>query len=459
MNKSPIIILLCVLLFTSCDKYLDVQPKGKRLLETVADYDAWLNNVNSIANAIPNELNQLQDNLDLPNISNPSTSVNDWIYTWRRQYADETSTPPVIWKDFYETIYYFNTVLEGIDEASGGTPQQKQSLKAEALLGRAFSYLYLVNLYGKSYNAGTASEDLAVPFVTSNDLNTPTPARSTVQAIYNHIIDDITKALPHLPQDNSKNRFRGSVAAAYSVLARTYLYMGDYTNAAKYAQLALDNGPDEVLDYAALPSAAGIKDLITRPGTIYARLLKTTYTQYTPTLDYLKSFDVKDLRLAYHYVYLGDYTFTKRGEVYHLGIGVAYSGAYPNCGTSVEEMRLILAECAARDHDLPKAIDELDKLRKARFKPDDYEKFESTDEEEVLQKVLAERNFEFAFNGMRWFDMRRLDAEDRMPEVNRYDGQGNVIATLPPHSLKYTLQIPIQVLYFNPEWPQNPWSD
>jgi starch-binding outer membrane protein, SusD/RagB family len=459
MTKWSTITLLCVLLFTSCDKYLDVKPKGKRLLETTADFDTWLNNSYSIANSIPNELNQLDDRLDLPNIKVPTTYVNDWIYIWRQQFADETTSAPVIWKDLYEAIYYFNTVLQGIDAASGGTPQQKKNLKAEALLGRAFAYLYLVNLYGKPYNAGITNDDMAVPFVTSNDLNTPTPARSTVQQIYDHIIADLNEALPDLPQDNSKNRFRGAVASAYSVLARTYLYMGDYVNAAKNAQLALDNGQSEVFDYAALPSAGGIRDLITRPGTIYARLLKTTYTQLTPTLDFLKTFNTKDLRLAYYYLYTNDYSFNKRGEAFHFGMGINYSNAYPNCGTSVEEMRLILAECAARADDLPKAINELHLLRKARFKAADYQQFESANKEEILQKILTERTFEFVFNGMRWFDMRRLDAEGRMPAVNRYDGQGNVIATLPPHSKKYVLQIPIQVMYFNSGWPQNPWSE
>lgn len=457
MNKW-LIILLSVLLF-SCDKYLDVKPKGKRLLETTADYDAWLNNPNTMAYAIPNELNQLDDRLDLPNIKTPQTYVNDWIYVWRRQFADETTPPPVIWKDFYESIYYCNTVIQGIDKASGGTPEQKKSLKAEALLGRAFSYLYLVNLYGKSYNAATAAEDLSVPFVTSNDLNSPTPSRHTVQELYNHIIADISEAIPDLPQDNSKNRFRGNVAAGYSVLARTYLYMGDYVNASKNAQLALDNGDDQVLDYSTMSYAGEIRDLVTRRGTIYGRLLKTTYTQLTPELNYLKNFNTKDLRLAFYFLYTNDYSFNVRGQVYHQGIGVAYSNAYPNCGTSVEEMRLILAECAARGNDLPKAIEELHLLRKARFKPADYQKFESADQEEVLKKVLTERTFEFVFNGMRWFDMRRLDADGRMPVVNRFDGQGNVIATLPPKSNKYVLQVPLQVMYSNPGWPQNPWTE
>lgn len=450
---------LFMMLLTSCDKYLDVKPKGKRLLETTADFDLWLNNASALAYGVPNEILQLQDNIDMPGIRTPAASTDEWIYTWRRQYADDPSTQPVIWKDFYQSIYYFNTVLQGIDEASGGTPQQKKMLKAEALVGRAFNYLYLVNLYGKSYDITTAGEDLAVPFVTSNDLNEPTPPRSTVKQIYEHIINDVNTALPDLPADNSKNRFRGAIASGYSVLARAYLFMGDFVNAAKNAQLALDNGQKDVLDYSVMSAAEGISNLITRPGTIYGRLLKTTYTQLRPTLSYMKTWNVKDLRLAWYYLYLGDYTFNKRGEPLHFGMGIAYSNAFPNCGTSVEEMRLILAECAARAGDLPKAINELHLLRKARFRPADYQKFESADKETVIQKILTERSFEFGFNGLRWFDMRRLDAENRMPAVNRYDGQNNVVSTLAPHSKKYTLQVPVQVMYFNQGWPQNPWDE
>lgn len=456
-RKIISLVLLPVLLLTSCDKYLDVQPKGKRLLKTVNDYDLWLNNTSSLAYSIPNELIQLDDNLDNAQITVPLTGTN-LIYTWQQQYAVDPALTPAMWKDLYETIYYFNTVILGIDNATGGTAEQQKSLKAEALLGRALNYLYLVNLYGKAYAAGVTNDDLAVPFVTSNDLNVATPARSTVKDIYDHIIADLNTAIPDLPKDN-KNRFRGTVAAGYSVLARTYLYMGDYAKAAQNAQLALNNGPNAVFDYSTLSGASGVSNLITRPGTIYARLLKTTYTQLTPTLDFLKTFNTKDRRMEFWYLYTNNYSFTKRGETLFFGMGAAYSNAFSNCGTSVEEMRLILAECAARANDLPKAIEELHLVRKCRFKPADYQKFESADKEETLNKILTERTFEFAFNGNRWFDMRRLDAEGRMPEVKRYDGQNNVLASLPPHSKKYVLQIPIQVTYFNPEWPQNPWDN
>lgn len=450
---------LLVFVLASCDDYLDVKPKGKRLLETVDDYNAWLNN-HELEGSLESYLNMLADNVDYPGIPNPPTYDTDriYIYTWQDQFVIDPQSSTYFWDTHYAKIYYFNAVINGIDEANGGTEAQKRTLKSEALLGRALEYLYLVNLYGKVYNPNTADQDLAVPFVTSTDVTDPVPNRSTVQDIYDHIIDDINAAISDLPEDNRRNTFRGSVASAYSVLARTYLYMGDYENAAQNAQLALDNGPDTILDYREMSSDSDINDLIKRSDAIYARYSVTYYPDQIPTTDFLQSFDPTDLRLQFFYANLGDYSFDTRGETRYLKNGVSGGAGEPNWGTSVAEMRLILAEAAARTNDLPTAIAQLDFLRKKRFKEIDYVKYDpvSPVKEDVLQKVLDERTFEFPYNGLRWYDMRRLDAEGRMPLVERHDGTGNVMATLPPGSYKYTLQIPIQVMYFHPDWTQNP---
>jgi len=460
IHKWFVPTLLSALILFSCDNYLDVQPKGVQLITNVADYDQWLN-CTDLEASVPNEINFLGDNIDNPTIPNLPFTGDNRIYTWQRQLSEEVGVSPLIWADHYKSIYYFNTVIQGINDATGGTEDQKKSLKAEALLGRAFEYLYLVNLYGKPYDTATADEDLAVPFVTSNDINKPVPDRSTVNDIYAYIISDITTALPDLPQNNSQNRFRGSVASAYSVLARTYLYKGDYTKAAQNAQLALDNGPDAILDYSLMSDATDIAELMRRPDAIYARYAVNYFREEIPAIAFLQSFDTTDLRLKFYYGNLDDYSFINRNNTLYEPGGVPYSNAFPNCGTSVAEMHLIIAEAAARANDLPTAIQQLDLVRKCRFRAADYVKYDPANpvQEDVLQKVLQERTFEFPYCGMRWFDMRRLDAEGRMPEVNRYDGNGNVIATLPAHSNKYTLQIPLQVMYFNPDWPQNLWDE
>ncbi|TRZ42240.1 RagB/SusD family nutrient uptake outer membrane protein [Robertkochia solimangrovi] len=448
------------LLLTSCDDYLDVEPKGVQLLQTVEDYDQWLNSTD-LQTSLPNELNTLADNMDMADYTNPPSYDAERIYTWQSQFSEDPQATPVIWSDLYQNIYYFNTVLNGIDAASGGTDQERNSLRAEALLGRAFEYLYLVNLYGKVYDVSTAAQDLAVPFVTSNDLQDEVPERSSVQEIYDHIIGDIEEALSDLPADNSENRFRGSVAAAYGVLARTYFFMKDYERAAENATLALNSGTNSLVDFSLMSGGSEMPHLRNRESALYARLNTTPYFTIVPDITFIQSFDRQDLRLQYYYSIWDESDFESRGAITY------WAYAYPpstqnlvefNWGPTVAEMHLILAEAATRSNDLTTALEELDLLRSKRFMPEDYTKYdpESPVQEEVLQKILEERNFEFSFSGMRWFDMRRLASEGLMPTVYRYDVAGNIAATLESDSNKYTLQIPLQVMYFNPDWPQNP---
>jgi len=456
MNKYIYSVLVLVFLLTSCDKYLDVKPKGVYLLQTIRDYNDWLNS-SDLEYTIPPLLNQFDDHKDLPNISTTLSSTDEKMFVWQPQFVETIPGTAVLWANYYKTIYLFNTVVNNVDKAIDGTDQDKRRLKAEGLLGRAFEYLSLVNLYAKPYNPATANTDLAVPFVTSIDVTDEMPSRASVQEIYNHIINDINTAIPDLPKDNSTNRFRGTQAAGYATLARTYLFMGNYTKAAEFAQLALNNGPNVIVDYGALTDARGIVQVMKRTDAIYARLESSGYqTIEIPTLEFLRSFDTTDLRLKFWYTQAGDYSYTVRGKSQFQHPGIPYSNAYPNWGISVAEMRMILAECAARTNDLTKACDELDQLRKKRFPAAGYQKFTSNDKDVVLNKIFTERGFEFAFCGMRWFDMRRLNAEGKMPAVNRYNGTGGLIATLAPGSDRYVLRIPLQVMYFNPSWQQNP---
>lgn len=446
-------LVLGSLVLAGCDKYLDVTPKGKKLLSTAADYDQWLND-ELLARGSGEPFcwsNYFGDNADIASINTPPKLLQELIYTWAPQFSTDLNAATAFWGEHYARINQFNTVLLGIDDAIAATGSQKRSLKAEALLGRALEYFHLVNEYGKPYDSATAGEDLAVPFVTSNDVTQEVPGRSTVAEIYQHIIDDLNAAIPDLPVDNSANRFRGSVAAGYSVLARVYFYARNYTEARKNAALALTMGKAEMIDFnGPLPST---NLLGTHPDVIYGRMV---LGQVPADLDFMRSFAGNDLRVRLFYQNTDGYTFTTRGATVYFPPVFNHTLYYTNAGTSVQEMKLIIAECAARANDLPEALQALDDVRKNRFSTASYVRFESTNPEEVLQEVLLERSHELPFCGLRWFDMRRLDKENRMDEIVRYDAQGNVIATLPPHSDRYTLQIPIQVMRFHPDMQQNP---
>ena len=440
-------LLLCCLVFTGCDKYLDITPKGKRLLTTTADYDLWLNDESVVFGLSPvnNLLNFLGDNVDMVSITLPPAQEHELIYTWASQFSTDLNASPAFWGEHYSRINHFNTVLVGIDDAIGGTLVQKKALKAEALLGRSLEYFHLVNEYGKFYDSTTASEDLAVPFVTSNDVTQVVPERSTVAEIHKHIIDDLNAAIPELPADNSANRFRGSKAAAYSVLARVYFYAGNYTDAQKNAALALEYSKAAMIDFNGIIPASNL--ISVHPDVIYGRMV---IGNALPTLEFMRSFAGNDLRVRKLYVSGDGYNFTNRNATQFFPAAVTPSFTYANSGTSVQEMKLIIAECAARSNDLTTALQQLDEVRKNRFAAASYSPFTSNNQEDVLQEVLKERSHELPFTGLRWLDMRRLDKENRVGTVHRYDAQGNIIATLEPHSEKYTLQIPVQVLTYNP---------
>ncbi|NSL85893.1 RagB/SusD family nutrient uptake outer membrane protein [Chitinophaga sp. Mgbs1] len=452
MKKIQIICILTGLVMTaaSCKKYLDVPPKGKVILTNVSDYDLFLNSQTLTASGA-RELNLLSDESDAPAMPQVPDRPEDLVYLWTSQYTNDTKIDPLFWGRHYANIYRFNAVLTGIELAGNGTVESKKRIRSEALLGRAFEYLYLVNLYAKPYNAATAATDLATPFVTSTDLSAQTPPRSTVADIYNRIITDINEALPGLPANNAGSRFRGSVAAGYSVLARTYLYMGRYSDAAKYAALALGDKPVPLIDYNTLASGKVIPGMAQRAVEIYARY--STNASYTeiPTLDFLKKFDTSDLRLRFFYTKLEDFSFKKRG----ISLFDPNAAVVQSYGTSVEEMKLIIAEAAARSGDIPKALEQLDDIRRCRIRKDKWAALTAGNKEEALQLVIRERGFELAFRGFRWIDMRRLNAEGKMPTVYRYGADNAIRATLAPKSPRYTLQIPLSVLSFNPEMPMN----
>ncbi|MBW8243666.1 RagB/SusD family nutrient uptake outer membrane protein [Muricauda oceani] len=445
------ICFVLLMAFCSCGDYLDVEPKGYVLLNTTRDYHNWLNDVALMEG--PSELNQLNDFIDNPSIAMPPTQIYDLVYIWANQYAIDIPAKAVIWEDHYNRINGFNTVINGVDGATG-SPAEKNMLKAEALLGRALEYFYLMNEYAPMYDAESARNDLAVPFVESNDISDPVPQRSSVQEIFDHIIADIEAALPDLPSDNSTNRYRGSVASAHSVLARLYFYAGFYTEAQENARLAIDEGNAAMIDYnGPFPD---LPLFIMRPDAIYARF--TESAGFICSLDYVNKFDPNDLRFSLLFVNQDNGTYTERGATQYYPAIMVPTLALINLGTSVQEMKLIIAEAAARNNDLDEALKQLNEIRINRFAPENYEPLQSTDQDTVLEWALRERELELPFQGMRWFDMRRLDKENRMETVYRYDAEGNVIATLPKNSPKYTLQIPIQVMQYHPDWTQNPWE-
>ena len=138
----------------------------------------------------------------------------------------------------YNFIYLCNSAIEGLNSSTDLTPAVKEQLLGESYFMRAFFYFYLVNLYG----------DVVMP-LTSNYKVTESLPRTPKEEVYQQIISDLHTAQQLLNINYvdgtllniTTERTRPTQWAATALLARTYLYTGNWAGADSAATAILNN--------------------------------------------------------------------------------------------------------------------------------------------------------------------------------------------------------------------------
>lgn len=455
--KIVYIIAFFLIALTGCNKYLDIPPKGYVIPKSYSDFDLLLNSFQLITTGDASAM-FLSDDEDNVYLDPLSQGVNDLTYLWDDQPVKDNSLNPPIWGNVYRNVSYYNTLLNGIPRDTKDSIGKV--LVGQALVGRAYEFLYLLNLYGAIYNPATADKDLGISWMQSVDLSSKAPQRTSVKNNYDSIISNIEYAIPSLPNDNKTNRYRADKASAYSVLARTFLYMSNYDSAAYYADLASKG--KEVLALNQLDPAGKLEtyDITKQASNIFLRVNKLSvfYTQYYMDTTLAVMFDTSDYRLKMHYYNSNATNKIIDSESLHTRGAILSNlgGLDINYGTTVEEMKLIIAEAAARKGDISTALNNVNLIIKNNVSNKAYKPISTTSKDSALYYVIRERRKQFAFTGLRWLDMRRLKGEGLIPTINRLNEDGEIIKSLPPTSLKYVLQIPDQVYQINPNIVQNP---
>lgn len=457
-NKHQIILFIIALTaLTACKKYLDVTPKGIVIPKNTTEFEGLLNSPTLTQTFAPELLTMTDDCLYV--FDNLTTSINANAYFWREYLNVEDQASPAIWGNLYSAVYFTNVIINGVEKSAGGTEAKKLQVLGEALVLRAYCYLDLVTVFSKAYNSTTVATDPGLPLVTSIDMNDKTPPRSTLRVTLDAMISDVNKAIEYLPTTNL-NRYRVTKYAAYGLLSRIYLYMADYANAKKFAELALA-APHSLLNYnsyTATTAAAGFPLPDNNPEILWQR----TSVDYTIPFQVLYSGEMQNYYdSSINYSVHPDLRYRYLSVGYSIGVSrTKPNGSYTNFGITFPEMDLTVAEILARNGDAAGAMAIVNTLRKARIKTTNYVDLTASTGPAALNIVLAERRRELAFGGLRWFDMKRLDQEGRMPIVRRINpatatSPAILMDSLPPHSLKYTFQIPIRVSAFNPGMEKN----
>lgn len=134
-----------------------------------------------------------------------------------------------IWITAYDAVYGANAVIEGIEASDSEKlhDEVRKRLTAEAKFIRAFAYFYLVNFFGD------------VPMALTIDFNKTVNMKRTPKAeVYAQIVKDLQEAKNALPDHysaGSSKRILPTKWAATAMLARVFLYTGDYSNASAQA--------------------------------------------------------------------------------------------------------------------------------------------------------------------------------------------------------------------------------
>lgn len=467
--------IMCLLVFTSCDNYLDIKPKGIQIPEFYDDYVQLLNYKTlmyadeAYVNYITDDVLLGESTLDYGRFDQAQEDERN-LYTFAGGPILSSGMSDYFWENAYQRIYYFNVVINNAGDCKDASDIEKQGLIAEAKVARAFEYLKLVNVYAKHYDPQTAATDYGVPVLLSEDINA-SYKRNTVKEVYDQIFTDLDQAQQYIP-DEPVTRYRASRQLLNGFMAKMYLYMGEYKKSNEFAIKALA-GVNEIINltgYEINPKANGmgrIYDPVTgdaypslyeNPESIYSRsgknMLSLSRSIYA-SKDLLDLYE-KDLPEGStdkrRELYYADNSFKLYNSVYKFpGKSMYVPYIEINSGFNVPDLYLILAETYARLDDKTNALKYLNLLRDKRIT--NHVSLQAKTAREALKLVLEERRREFALCGsIRLTDLKRLNKE---PEFRKeiVHQLGDTQWVLPPDDNRYILPVPPRVLEQNPSMP------
>lgn len=476
-NKNYILILILILgIGSGCKKsFLELVPKGKHIAEKTSDYYLLFNSVLTTA---PTEytLFMADDICQLQPFHNGNSEIIQRLYAFEDDLYNEETYPSML-TSWLETLYNINKIVNEVMDSEGGSLAEKESLRAEARVYRAWMHFYFVNLYGKPYHATTSATDPGFPLLTTSDLTKTDFNRVSVQEVYSFILTELNESIPLLPK-TVINRSRISKIAAQTYLAKVHLYMGNYEAmltplseviiGAKTAAI-----PVHLYDYKIAMAAGGDYALgpygpQTIDGANYKEGINVIQQSiggnliffppsYLIPKEVIDEFSASDFRRKF----LVDRNFAapipfKNGIQRIYGRTKCYT-----LGANMPDVYLMLAEAKARTNDLTGAEADLLFFRKNRMSELDAAVSPNLIKEDLIKEIISERKKEFLGMGDRWFTIRRLSKDPIFPGIadvkhHVYNSDGSLEKTYSLTEKRLTLRLPLKLMVENPTMEQNP---
>lgn len=441
--KTHHYILLSFAILSSCVS-IDEDPGSfitenqfyKNDQEAIAAVNAVYNGLNSSTHTLYNRLIQIGTEMATDDYQAGPRARNAHV----RALAGLTHDPSndrmlELWRQSYDGINRANLAIDKIEANKSLTPELAARLINEAKFIRALLYFNLVRWFGD------------VPLVlhqSTLDNASLQVSKASEEAVYAQIISDLTdaEALPAAGEYSASDVGRATSGAAKSLLAKVYLTLEDWDNAASKAKEVIDSH-----DYELFEDFADVFDVATKNGKehIFSAQFKGYFNFYGNMLggtaapnevpgingDYAdalhkpgklyESFDDTDERKAVTFVTQlvspvdGQlYTFEPHLHKYYDPTTVAAPGESSKNTPILRyaDVLLIYAEALSLSVEATQeAYWAVNEVRQRAGLPNLEDVSPDLTDEEFREAVFEERRKEFVYEYQRWFDLARRGAD------------------------------------------------
>ena len=472
---------LAISLGQSCTKFLDIEPQSQGIAVSNTSADSVLyHNANEAEAALAgayadfkNEYFQLDYYVNADAQSDDAYAGGDNPANFQiddYQLDATNSNVSRDWRYLYATIGKCNSVINNVAAVTDPalTQGRKEEMIGEASFIRAFMYFQLVQLWGdvplqlKEVKSISADQlDVIYPQIF--------PARAEKAEVYAQIILDLNTALAGAPNAATHKGFvtKGAVNA---VLAKVYAVQKDWTKTIQYCDAVIGGG------YALLPSYDQLWDNMHENSSesIFEINFNGGPTDGNWGTKIFRGLDWKKFNLPSNDLVLA---FDQEGDAIRKAATITYGNVtgkwsdvhwpqtmYPfngkvhnfqegsdenNILIRLADILLLKAEALNEGGNTPGAADLVNQIR-SRV---NLAATTATSQGDMRLAIEKERRLELAFEGNRWFDLKRTDRA--IPVMNAAVGVGGAPLGYSLTAQRLVFPIPQSELDKNTKLTQN----
>ena len=446
-NYLKIFTALMLIFLTSCSDYLDTEPiteeatslNGGIVIKNAVDAEKRMNAVYGTFGSGYWQLDYFligdgqSDNAYI-GADNPAVFQYEAY-----QMLSTNSQMKGDWNDLYNNINTCNIVINYVDQATDLNATRKNEMIGEASLIRALNHFQAVQLWGDCpiakeaiFSISSANFDEA--------FNALFPARKPIVEVYAQIIADCQVAIQKAP--DASNKFKANKMAANALLAKVYATMPnpDWTKVNQYCDIVIGGGYtllptfDHLFDNAHEGNSESIWEI---NGDGWGSPIGAWNTFMFLGTDW-KKFNAPSHTLVKAYANNNDKqrvasTITRA----NVGWADTYwsSTNYPFCYkmrdtngnqnfyiARLADILLLKAAALANKGDITGAMSQVNIIRTRAG----IASISASNQSDAFNKILEERLMELAFEGDRWFDLKRMGKAIEFLSKQK-DGNGNLL--------------------------------